>query len=51
MAYLPEELAGFPEAVLVGEEPPVLGGELRLLVPPVRQVLSPEPAATVTMSE
>jgi len=48
MTYVPdppdagEELAGLPEAVLVGELPPVLvlGGELTLLEPLVRQLLS-----------
>jgi hypothetical protein len=53
--YLPpdpdvgEELEGFPVPVLVGEEPPVLGGALTLLELPI-QVLS-ELGWTVTMSE
>ena len=54
-AYLPpdagEEFPEPPVAVLVGEElTPVLGGELMLLEPAVRQVLSPL-AWTVTISE
>lgn len=39
-----------PVAVLAGELTPVLGGELMLLEPAVRQVLSPL-AWTVTISE
>jgi hypothetical protein len=58
MTYVPdppdagEELAGLPVPVLVGEEPPVpvLGGELTLLEPLVRQLES-LPAWMVTMSE